>query len=72
MVAKVEELFLEVDTNGEEGGLVVDVGPNNNIAKLYSGEGREEVLAVKVERVDAKLLMRQVDYNFEVEGGDQK
>ncbi len=31
MVAKVEELYLEVDTNGEEGALVVDVGPNNNI-----------------------------------------
>jgi len=31
MVVKVEELYLEVDTNGEGGALVVDVGPNNNI-----------------------------------------
>jgi hypothetical protein len=31
MAAKVEELYLEVDTNGKEGALVVDVRPNNNI-----------------------------------------
>jgi hypothetical protein len=72
MVVEVEELFLKVDTNGEEGGLVVDVGPNNNIAQLYSGEGGEEVLATDVECVDVKLLMCQVDYDSEVEGDDQK
>ncbi len=51
---------------------MVDVGPNNNIAQLYSGEGGEEVLAAKVECVDAKLLMHQIGYDYEVEGDDQK
>jgi hypothetical protein len=72
MVVEVEELFLEVDIDGEEGGLVVDVGPNNNIAQLYSGEGGEEVLATEVERVDVELLMCQVNYDSEVEGDDKK
>ncbi len=72
MVAKVEELYLEVDTNGEEGALVVDVGPNNNITQPYSGEGGEKVLVAEVGHVDAELLMCQIDYNSEVEGDDQK
>jgi hypothetical protein len=72
VVVEAEELFLEVDTNGEEGGMVVDVGPNHNIVQPYSGQGGEEVLVVEVECVDAKLLMCQVDYDYEVEGDDQK
>jgi len=61
-----------VDTNGEEGGLVVDVGPNNNIAQSYNEEGGEEVLAIEVEHVDVELLMCQIDYDSKVEGDDQK
>jgi hypothetical protein len=53
VVLEVEELLLGVNIDGEGGGLVVDVGLNNNIAQLYSGEGGEEVLVVKVECVDA-------------------
>ncbi len=48
MVVKVEELLLRVDNNGEEGGLVMDVGLDNNIAP-YRGEVGEEVLAIEVE-----------------------
>jgi hypothetical protein len=36
---------------------VADVGPNNNITQLYSGEGGEEVLVAKAKCVDAKLLI---------------
>ncbi|CAM6065140.1 unnamed protein product [Sphagnum tenellum] len=72
VVVESKELFLEVDTNGEEGGLVVDVEPNHNIVQPYSGQGEEEVLVVEIECVDAELLMRQVDYDYEVEGDDQK
>jgi hypothetical protein len=32
MVAEVEELLLRVDNDGEESGLVEDVGLDNNIA----------------------------------------
>ncbi len=72
MVAKAEKLLLGVDIDGEEGGLVADVGPTNIITQLYNGEGGEEVLIAKVECVDAELLMCQVDYNYEVEGDDQE
>lgn len=61
-----------MDVNGEEGGFVVDVGPNHNIVQPYNGQGGEEALVVEVECVDVKLLMCQVDYNSEVEGDDQK
>jgi len=71
MVAKVEELFLRVDNNGEEGGLVVDVGLDKNIAP-YKEEGGEEVLAIEVECGCIILLMHQVYYDFEVEGDDQE
>lgn len=40
VVVEVEELFLEVETNGEEGSLVVDVGPHNI-------EGQEEMYTSK-------------------------
>ncbi len=69
---KLKNYFLKVDTNGEEGGLVVDVGPNNNIAQSYNEEGGEEVLAIEVEHVDVELLMCQIDYDSKVEGDDQK
>jgi len=44
VAVEVEELFLEVETNGEEDGLVVDVAPHN-IVQPYSGQGGEEALA---------------------------
>jgi hypothetical protein len=69
---KLKNYFLEVDTNGEKGGLVVDVGPNNNIAQPYNGEGGEKVLVVEVEHVDVELLMCQIHYDSKVEGDDQK
>ncbi len=72
VVLEAEELLLGVNIDGEGGDLVVDVGLNNNIAQIYSGEGGGEVLVVKVECVDAKLLMCQVDYDSKVEGDDQK
>lgn len=48
IVVEVEELLLRVDNDGEEGGLVEDVGLDNNIAP-YRGEGGEEVLDIEVE-----------------------
>jgi len=72
MVLEAKELLLGVNIDGEGAGLVVDVGLNNNIAQLYSGEGGEEVLVIKVEHVDAKLVMCQVDYDSKVEGDDKK
>jgi len=47
-MAKVEELLLRMDNNGEEGGLVEDVGLDNNIAP-YRGKGGGEVLDIEVE-----------------------
>jgi hypothetical protein len=49
MMAKAEELLLRVDNDGEKGGLVEDVGLDNNIAP-YRGEGGEDVFATEVER----------------------
>lgn len=49
MVAEAEKLLLRVDNDGEEGGLVEDVGFDNNIAPCR-GEGGEEVFAIEVER----------------------
>jgi hypothetical protein len=72
MVLEAKELLLGVNIDGEGVGLVVDVGLNNNIAQLYNGEGGEEVLVIKVEHVDTKLVMCQVDYDSKVEGDDKK
>jgi hypothetical protein len=57
VVAKVEELLLGMDIDGEEGGLGANVGHDNNIAQLYNEEGGEEAFTIEVEGVDAKLLM---------------
>ncbi len=50
----------------------MDMGHEHNIGQANNGDGGKEVLATKVENLDAKLRMGEGDYDFEMEGDDKK
>ncbi len=72
VVVEIEGLLLGMDISGAKGILGVDMGHEHNIGQANGGEGGEEVLAIKVERLDAKLRMGETNYDFEVEGDDEE
>jgi hypothetical protein len=72
VVVETEELLLRMDIGGSKGILGVDMGHEHNIGQVNGGEGGEEVLVVKVERLDTKLCMGETNYDFEVEGDDEE
>jgi hypothetical protein len=72
VVVEIKELLLGMCIGGVEGILGVDMGHEHNIGQANGGEGGKEVLAAEVERLDVELRMGEVDYDYEVEGDDEK
>jgi hypothetical protein len=72
VVVETEERLLRMDIGGAKGILGVDMGHEHNIGQANGGEGGEEVLAIEVDFLDAKLCIGEANYDFEVEGDDEE